>query len=641
MTQQPLDVTSAALRDPNPRPDVAYSIRELFESSPDLFCCHDLDGRILAANPAACAALGIPRRQLLGMRIQDVLAPEFQTDFAHYMTTLTGTRHAEGTMNVATVRGKRVWEYRNTLVIDDCGYPLVWGIARDVTEREELLREGRRSDRRFRSILDNVSDIIAIIDCSGGLTYSSPSLKRALGTVGDVEVGHAFTDLVDPADRERWSAFIQNQMLAGDDTPGTIELRLRQEEGAPRIFEIVAKNFLERRTVTSVLLTARDVADRRLLETQLAREQRLSGLGKLAATVAHEFNNVLMGMQPFAELMMRPSATSGMVSKGATHIANSIQRGKRIALDILRFTQPAEPIFACIDLGEFWQTFAPEAEGVLGNSIRMLSRIPFRGMTVRADRSQLSQVIANLVSNARDAMPHGGTFSIEARIPPADATFPFGYVEAPDTFVHLVVSDTGSGMPLEIRQHIFEPLFTTKRTGTGLGLSVVHQVLTHHGGHIFVESEPERGTTFHILLPRAVEVEETAPPIEKPVEPQAGRILIVEDEDLIAEGLSIILTGDGFDVRRIAAGRDAEATVRRYQPNLVLLDLGLPDMDGMQVYAAIRKVDPKVPVIFATGHGDGTAIQKALCDPNTRFLQKPFELTTLAEVIADLEAHRL
>jgi two-component system cell cycle sensor histidine kinase/response regulator CckA len=373
---------------------------------------------------------------------------------------------------------------------------------------------------------------------------------------------------------------------------------------------------------------------------QLTQANRLGALGRLAATVAHEFNNVLMGMQPFAELMQRPDAKPDLIAKGAGHIANSIQRGRRIVLDILRFAQPYQPVMAAVSLRELWETFAPEAENVLGNITSIVSAIP-EGLFARADRTQISQVLANLVANARDAMPDGGTLTVKANDLGADACFQFGVVPYPERFVQISISDTGKGMPREVMERIFEPLFTTRQSGgTGLGLAVAHQVMMQHEGYIFAESEPGHGSTFHLFLPKAV----APPPARKSVRTDANRapasrkVLLIDDEEMIVEGITALLEECGIEVESIGSGFEAADIIARFHPDLVVLDLGLPGMDGSEVYALIRALDRKLPVIFATGHGDRQALLDFLHDPHTRFLQKPFEITDLLDMMVDVES---
>jgi PAS domain S-box-containing protein len=446
-------------------------------------------------------------------------------------------------------------------------------------------------------------------------------------------------DLIHPDDAAVTVAFLACQ-LADPAAVQTIELRARHQDGTWRSFEVVATNLVERGRTTAVVINARDITERKLLEAQLVQANRLGGLGRLAATVAHEFNNVLMGMQPFAELMQRPDATPEIISKGAWHISNSIQRGRRIVLDILRFSQPHMPVTATVSLGEWWASFVPEAEAVLGNMIEVMSTIPRRGLHVIADRSQLSQVLSNLVANARDAMPDGGTLTIAANELEADAKFSFGVVPHPDRFIRISIRDTGHGMSPEVMDRIFEPLYTTRqRGGTGLGLAVARQMVTQHGGYLFAESKAGCGSTFHLFLPRAAPPETDIVPASAPArKPLAGRLLIIDDETPIADGIAALLTQDGIEVEAITSGLLAAEAISRFHPDFVLLDFGLPDMDGSEVYARIRALDPNLAVIFATGHGDRRILHDRLNDPRTRFLQKPFEITHLLEMMVELEA---
>lgn len=602
----------------------------------DLICTHDLEGRILSVNSAVCDALGISEDVLCGMTIQQLLPQGAVSGFDAYLLTVMMHSFAVGTMNVVTRDGgRRIWEYRSTMDTNDLQTPIIRGVARDVTEREQAFRAVRNSEEHFRSIIENTSDIVAIVGLEGDIRYESPSVERVLGYPPGLLVGMPFVDLVHPDDASRASAFLAGQIA--NSTANSIELRLRHFRRSWRSFEIVANALVKRERASAIVVNARDITDRKLLEVQLLQAHRLGALGRLAATVAHEFNNVLMGMQPFAELMQRDDATPLMISKGAGHIANSIQRGKRIVLEILRFTQPHVPITAAVDLGEWWKTFAPEAALVLGNMISVVSMIP-EGLCVIADRAQLSQVLANIVANARDAMSAGGRLIVEANNLPADATFPFGVVPHPERFVQIAITDTGHGMAAEVMERVFEPLYTTRASGgTGLGMAVAHQVVTQHGGFIFVESEVGRGTTFHLFLPKAtasVSFEARRPSAGTPA---ARRLLIIEDEASIIEGLTAVLEHDGIEVEGIGSGVEAAEAIGRFHPDLILLDYGLPDMDGSEVYTLIRQFDSSIPIIFATGHGDRRILHDRLNDSRTRFLQKPFEVGELLAMMMDLE----
>jgi PAS domain S-box-containing protein len=608
-------------------------------ASRELICTHDLSGRILSANRAACAALGLPLAEVRGMSIQDLMPADGNAGFNEYMETLLRDGTAVGLMRILPpAGGQRIWEYRNSIDAQEGSATIVLGLARDVTDREEAFLQVRRSEDYFRSIIEHASDIIVVVGRDGHVRYGSPSVERVLGYPRRVLAGTSSLRLIHPDDVQRGTEFLSRQ-IAEPAASQTIELRVRHQDGSWRSFEMVSTNLIKKGQTAAVVINARDITERKLLEAQLVQANRLGGLGRLAATVAHEFNNVLMGMQPFAELMQREDVTPQIISKGAWHIANSIQRGRRIVLDILRFSQPHVPVIDAVDLGAWWESFAPEAEAVLGNLIAVVSTIPKRSLYATADRSQLGQLIANLVANARDAMLGGGTLTVSANELPANAKFAFGVVPHPDRFVQISVRDTGHGMPPEVMDRIFEPLFTMRPSGgTGLGLAVANQVVTQHGGFLFAESTVGRGSVFHIFLPKAPPPENDSGPTRVAArKPVATKLLIIDDEHAISDGISALLGQDGIEVESIATGVEVARAITRFRPDVVLLDFGLPDLDGSEVYALIRQLDVNLPVIFATGHGDRRILHDGLDDPRTRFLQKPFEAADLMEMMVELE----
>ncbi|HEV7766072.1 MAG TPA: ATP-binding protein, partial [Thermoanaerobaculia bacterium] len=400
-------------------------------------------------------------------------------------------------------------------------------------------------------------------------------------------------------------------------------------------------------TVVEIYGFARDVSAMRLateegkkLEAKLEQAHRLSSLGRLAATVAHEFNNVLMGISPFVEVLRR-SPQQDRIDAALGHIGTSVKRGRRITEDILRFTQPAEPVRASVDVNECVFNVVTEMRPLLPEKIAF--HVDCDPLRIEADPNQMHQIITNLVLNARDAMPDGGTITITARHESADARFSFGVVDDPSRHAHLIVRDTGSGMSEATLRHAFEPLFTTKKSGTGLGLAVTHQVVLRHGGEIFIESQEGEGTTFHLFLPLLMEnvpVSIAEPAGEHPAELDSLKILLVEDDFAVATGLTAVLEIEGFMVQLAPTGQAALYSLSVSLPDVVMLDVGLPDMEGTAVYARIASLYPDLPVIFSTGHGDRSQLEEVLARPNVTYLLKPYELETLLDAIAKVTSSR-
>jgi len=606
---------------------------EIRRATHDLTCQHDLDGNILTANAAAARSLELDLGQLCTTRLQDLLTADARAGWDSYLAAIKTDGVADGMISLRTASGRvRVWQYQNALRIRPDGTAVVRGLARDVTDREEALRALRASERQLRLIIENASDIIGIIDGDGRLQFHSPSTERLLGYAPEALAGRPLSELVHAEDVDRTNEFFQDQ--SSPDAPvRTIDVRIQHADGSCRWFSIIASSVVRSGKASSTIINARDITDRMLLEAQLEQANRLNSLGRLAATVAHEFNNVLMGIQPFADLMQRPSVSPEMIAKGASHIANSIVRGKRVALDILRFTNPAEPAFTPIDVNEWWQQLEPEMRASTGNSIELTVSFA-HPLAILADAAQLSQVLSNLISNARHAMPRGGTLAISGRRGRPGESFAFGLVPNAERFVYITVQDSGTGMTESVLQHAFDPLFTTKQNGgTGLGLAVAHQAVKAHGGHIFVESRPGAGSTFHVFLP-ATDLTIVAQPAAVQAEHASGRILIVDDEPFIGEGLAELLRDPVTAVAVAQTGVAAVALARTFRPDVAIVDIRLPDIDGFEVSKRLRAGNPEMKILFASGHGAPEAA--AYVDRHTGFIQKPFEINGLMAALATL-----
>jgi signal transduction histidine kinase len=261
--------------------------------------------------------------------------------------------------------------------------------------------------------------------------------------------------------------------------------------------------------LVGVVVAFRDVTKQREMERQVDQAIRVSSLGRVAASVAHEFNNVLMSIQPFVEVLQRYLENEPNGMRALRYIRDGVKRGRLVSHEILRFAIPAEPHLTGVDAGEWLRTFSEEARQTLRE--HTLETDPAESMINRADAAQLSQVMLNLISNARDASPAGSKITVGAAR--ADA-IPFLRERLPDPhrFAALFVRDCGPGIAPEILEHIFEPLFTTKASaGTGLGLAVVQQIVAEHGGKVIVESVVGAGSTFYVVLP--LEDPEYTPPV--------------------------------------------------------------------------------------------------------------------------------
>ncbi|HEX3578270.1 MAG TPA: ATP-binding protein [Thermoanaerobaculia bacterium] len=487
------------------------------------------------------------------------------------------------------------------------------------------------------ALLNAVSQAVLATDGSGIVVFSNPAADKLYGGAASTVTGRNLAALIPDQDVDELFAAVRKEgswsggrrSHDGDNLSFITACALRDGQGQIEGFVIVSTQ-LDGLDLPRVV----DESERLRLENRLLQAERISSLGRLAASVAHEFNNVLMGIQPFIDLLTKRAGQDPTVKLAAPRIADAVARGKRITQEILRFTRIGEPTRVPVNVAEWLQAFVPELVQLAGPLVT-LTTVSDPSLIMLADAHQLRQVFANLVVNAHHAMPNGGRLQVRAnRDSMSDGN------GEPVPAVHFSISDTGVGIPQDTLLYIFEPLFTTKKFGgTGLGLAVASQVVQQHHGHIYAESTLGEGTTFHILIPAtsAASVvatrQQTTPRRVRP----PMRVTMIEDDESVGAGLVAILDFEGISTDWVRLGAEAVSRIDADFPDAVILDLGLPDLDGMQVYEQIAARWPDLPVLFSTGHGD----RNLLTPPNGRkvgYLQKPYESDELLAALDELLA---
>ncbi len=511
-----------------------------------------------------------------------------------------------------------------------------------LVERERGQRERDEQQRHFRLVLESTSDGILAVDATGKCLFMNAAAAELLERKADEVVGTCIHDLVhrrfDVASHTPESCPLLQLIRAGAPLRRENEVFFRASGSTLRTETSLAP-IIDNDALNGSVVTFIDLSARKALERQLDDARRIGSLGRLAASVAHEFNNVLMGIQPFAEILLRSETNPGRQAS-TQQILQSIKRGKRITEEILRFARPAEVETKPIQAQQWLGGLAREIAPLIGDRT-LLVQTPEEPLHLSGDRLQLSQVMINLVRNACDAMPDGGTLTLTAVPVYSYQKFSFAAFTTPDRFVHLTVQDTGVGIPTDVLPHIFEPLFTTKKSnGTGLGLAIAHQIVGRHAGHIFVESTAGRGTTFHILIPATAhdEISDTQPTASRDTDILGTRVLLVEDDEGVGAGIAALLEDAGMKVTLVTTGGGALRALDREQPDAVVLDIGLPDMDGTDVYREISARYPGLPVIFSTGHADEARLSAWVESANVRFLRKPYDAEALLQFLAQLIA---
>jgi len=522
--------------------------------------------------------------------------------------------------------GRIIWcESHCSLMYGDDGQTVIGmrGVSMDVTERVAHEEALRRSEERFRNLADASPVMIWTTTSKGEADFHN---KRVTEFSGDPDlIGEKWMSIVHPDDVARVTEIMAGAHQRGEWTP--FEMRVRRYDGEYRELFCSASAREQDGAFDGFVGMCVDLTEPRRMERRLQENKRLAGLGRLAATIAHEINNVLMAIQPFAEVIRR-TRSQEVLERASDRIGSAVKRGGRITHQILRYAHASEPAIRPIDVAVFFDAEADSLKALLGNRVDLRVHVG-ANLRVLADPHHLQQIFANFATNAADAMNGSGTLTIHAR---SEKQWP-GLDARPDGFVHFIAEDSGPGVPADLATRVFEPLFTTKPYGTGLGLAIVHDVVRRHGGAVCVD-----GSSFHVVLPATqaeTQVGSNAPARTWPE--SVRRVVLIEDEEAVADALTMTLELEGVEVVGARTGSEAKGVVEAFEPDLVILDIGLPDISGTEVFAELRHLHPRLPILFATGHAGDLEGQLGTLTGPVGSLLKPFSLASLTAAVHALD----
>jgi two-component system, cell cycle sensor histidine kinase and response regulator CckA len=627
--------------------------RHVVQSVQEVIFSTDAEGRWTFLNPAWTAITGFAIDESMGQPLFSYLHPdEAPVVRAQFMAALgqrlPGFRH-EGRWR--TQSGTLRWiELRLQPDVAPSGSLAgTTGVLADVTERRRAEDALQRSEEYFRSLIENSGDMMAVLNADATFRYVSPAVERVFGYVADDLLGADPLKLVHGEDLEDTRAGLA-VVLDGPGVTRTAELRVRNRAGEWRHVEVTCRNLLLTRGVDGIVMNARDVTERhhaeaalRESEAILLRAQKMDAIGRLAGGVAHDFNNLLTTIEGHIDLLLADLPEGSPIHEELQEVRQAATRATSLTRQLLAFSRRQVLQPRVVQLNAIVRDLGKMLRRVIGEDVRLSTELPDDAGCVRADPTQIEQVLLNLVVNARDAMPRGGTVVISTSrrdFTPAEASVA---EITPGTYVLLRVVDDGTGMPPEVAAQAFDPFFTTKGPGggTGLGLSTVYGIAKQSGGHVWLRSVPGEGTEVVVCLPatpdalpEALQEAEAAEPA-RALAGERETVLLVEDEKAVRDLTHRILQRYGYEVVAASSAREALEHLADpgFRVDLLLTDVVMPEMGGQELAAVARTRRPGLPVLFISGYNEDAVLHDGILVEGASFLGKPFTPAVLLQRI--------
>jgi two-component system cell cycle sensor histidine kinase/response regulator CckA len=617
----------------------------VLDSALDAVVMMDAEGRITGWNPQAETVFGWARAEALGKPLSDTIIPPRYRQahvrgLKHFLETGEGPVLHKRLEITAMHRDGREFPVELAIsVSESAGTFNFSAFIRDITERKGAEEALQASEERYRFLFENNPQPLWVFD--------EESLKfLAVNEATCHHYGYS---------REEFLGMTIRDIRPTEEVPSLLRriaaepaehqesgvLRHRKKDGTLIEAEITSHPlvFGGRR---AQLVLALDVTERRQLEAQLRQSQKMEAVGTLAGGVAHDFNNLLTTILGYSGLVLEQLREEDPLREEIREIQRAGERAADLTRQLLAFSRKQVLAPVVLGLNAIVVDMEKMLRRLIGEDVDLTAMLAPDLWSVQADPGQIEQVIVNLIVNARDAMKRGGKVTIETRNINLDDSYlrSHGYVRLGE-YVCLSVTDTGTGMDPQTRSRIFEPFFTTKAPGkgTGLGLSTVYGIVKQSGGSIEVYSEPGRGTSFKVYLPRALAAEKPAAPHVRP-SPLGGSeiVLLVEDEEAVRRLARLVLEKSGYAVLEAGSAEDAQSIVASHAGaiDLLLTDSVMPGMSGPDLARTLRSERPELRVLFMSGYTDDAIVRHGLLTASEAFLQKPFTPEGLARKVREV-----
>jgi two-component system cell cycle sensor histidine kinase/response regulator CckA len=627
--------------------------RSTFDAAPVGIVHVGLDGRWLRVNQHLCDLLGYPPNELQGGAAQELIQSEAAAgEAAAFRRMVAGSldRYVIDEKRYRCRDGSFMWA-RVAMSVHRDGESQSHHfitVIEDITERRALAAEAQQavarltaSEQRYRTLLESANDAIAVLTPEGIVREVNHRWVAITGRRREELIGRQVRDLAaNGHDDQIGQAHDQAVTTPASRSPPT---EIATSSGAVVLMEF-SRTTIEVGGERLVLAIGRDVTEQRRLEEQLRQAQKLEVIGQLAGGIAHDFNNILTAIIGFSEFLIADLPDGSSARADVMEIKLAAERAAGLTQQLLAFSRKQILLPKVLDINQLIAGMQPMLRRLIVANVELVVSLHPDVRPIKIDPTQLEQIVVNLSVNAADAMPRGGTLTIETANVRLDQHYRQHHLPvAPGDYVLLTVSDTGVGMDAATCQRMFEPFFTTKEVGrgTGLGLATVHGIVKQSGGDIWVYSEPGHGSTFKIYLPRAVataaEMVALSYAAPEEVERCSETILLVEDDEAVRRLARLTLERVGYRVVEADSPKMAFRLAGELGGpiDLLLSDVIMPDSEGPPLFLRLGKLHPELRVLYMSGYADEAILRNGVITEGTPFLQKPFTPLTLRRKVRE------
>ena len=519
---------------------------------------------------------------------------------------------------------------------------LILWTGRSLDKSEVKRKRVEESHTQLAAIVESSEDAIIGKTLEGIMTSWNSGARRIYGYDATEILGKSISIII-PPERDGEMDVMLKKISNGEYVEHLETLRIRKDGVKINVSITVSPIKNAAGEIIGASAIGRDITERKSLEQQLLQSQKMDAIGRLAGGVAHDFNNLLTVIIGYSELALNSIKEQAPAGESVRQVVKAAERAAALTQQLLAFSHQQIIKPKILSLNALITDMEKLLRRLIGEDLELQVILEPELLKIEADSSQINQIIMNLAVNARDAMPDGGTLTIETQNLILDQDYADSHISIkPGSYVMLAVSDTGIGMDEITKSKIFEPFFTTKELGkgTGLGLSTVYGIVKQISGHIWVYSEPQKGTAFKIYISTSEETSEHITPLEVPVTVKGGNetILLVEDEAVVRELILQTLRSEGY---RIFAAPNPKEAIRifeqhREEINMIISDMVMPNMSGLDLIQQIQPAKYGIKILYISGYTDHTMIKRGVLTAETPFLQKPFNTSTLLNKVREV-----